>query len=237
MRLTERKWLLVTPQLLTANGTKGGVVTIDDTSLFRVKQKVELKSLTQSPTEQNYLEIKRILSHTQMIIGPGNDITAKENLEAFLVSDLSTIESREQSRTSIDGVNIERGIYEEEPVLAKRVLLVDKWGDRVDEDNPLPVLATIQQDYADTPLITNLDLPDKTLEYSFALPVNTMKFRFKARNNSKIQWSFVTGTTNTNYLTLLPGNTYVEEGVKLPSSILYFRASQDDELLEILTWT
>lgn len=143
MRLTERKWLIVSPQLLTANGTSDGVVTVDDTSLFRVKQKVELVSLTQPRTEQDFLEIKRILSNTQMVVGEGKDINNKADLSAFLTTDIATIEGREQARSSIDSINIERGSYEEEPVLAKRVILVDKYGNRYDQENPIPVDATV----------------------------------------------------------------------------------------------
>jgi len=236
MNLTERKWLLVTPpQLLTSNGNQAGEVSVSDISLFRVKQKVVLKSLTQEDTID--LEIKRIIYPYKMIIGKIGDIGLKENLSAFLTTDLATIEAIEQPRPSIDPTNVLRSAYEEEPLMSFRTSLIDKYGQRFDESNRLPVDAVLNVGSVEFPTISNFEMTDMNTEYSFALPANTKKFRFKARKNSIIHWSFVENTTDTNYLTLLPGNTFVEEGVTLPSSILYFRANKDNEILEILSWT
>jgi hypothetical protein len=136
--MLEKRFNAVPPQPFIADGTANGKVTIADTRLFKVKQKVFLKSDV-LPTRDG-LEVKRIVSPTEMYIGPekGN-INSYSDLSGFLVADNAVIGSNEQVRSSIPSEEISRAVYEEEPTVAIRSMLVDKHGNDYRVDNPLPV--------------------------------------------------------------------------------------------------
>ena len=125
-------------QNLIADGTVEGKITVPDTRLFKVKQKVYLCSDTQQ--NRDGLEIKRVLNQTEMLIGPEKgSITTYSNLSDFLLIDHAYIVANEQFRPSIPSEEITRAVYEEEPTVALRSMLVDKEGNDYRESNPLPV--------------------------------------------------------------------------------------------------
>lgn len=136
--MLEKRFTAVPPQPFTADGTSGGLVTVPDTRLFKVKQKVFVRSNT-VPSRDN-LEIKRILNSTQMLVGPEKQpIHIYSDLSDLLVADSAVIGSNEQVRPSIPVEEITRAVYEEEPSVAIRSMLVDKEGNDYRADNPLPV--------------------------------------------------------------------------------------------------
>ena len=148
-KITEKRLLAVDQQLLLTDGTVKGEITVDETSLFRVGQVVTLASDTQ---EYATFKVKRILKNSIIFLGDEcKPIQQRSDLSTFLVADNAVIFAREQKRPLIPEQEIERYTYEEEPVVARRVVLVDKYGERVSEDNPMPVLPVV--DGGNTPLI------------------------------------------------------------------------------------
>lgn len=135
--MMERKWLAVTPQVFTNNGTTQGLVKVADTRLFHVKQKVVVFSDEVSPIA---LEIKRINNLTDMELGlVGQDIDHRSNLSALLTTDNASISAPLQSRPTISYEDLRRAVYEEEPVVALRTMQVDRLGNHYTDNNPLPV--------------------------------------------------------------------------------------------------
>jgi hypothetical protein len=146
--MLEKRFYAVLPQLFTADGTDEGVITIAGgaCSLFKVKQKVLIKANT-LPTL--LLEIKEIDNEDNIQVGPisgtlgvpgGNTgISARTDISAYTVLLGATISADEQKRPAIDNAEIVRAMYEEEPTVAQRTILVDECGNKVNDTNPLPV--------------------------------------------------------------------------------------------------
>lgn len=133
--LTEKRLLAILPRVFTADATVHGVITILDTAPFKVKQKVVIKA-TGEPNQT--LEVKRVLSRTQLQVGPvKKPIHVFSDLSLYTTAKASTIEANEDLRPTIPEQEIERLTYEEEPTIARRVVIVDKYGDKFDEDNPI----------------------------------------------------------------------------------------------------
>lgn len=133
----EKRWAAVPPQNFTANGTDTGKITVADASLFKVKQQVIVVSNTQ--TNLN-LQVQRIDTATELYVGPpGSSISTRTDISAYTTADAANIYAIEQPRSSVPEEQVERLTYEEEPTVARRVVLVDKIGNKIDDDNPLPV--------------------------------------------------------------------------------------------------
>lgn len=137
----EKRFALVPAQVFTADGGANGSVSIADTRLFKVKQQVVITATGQPNLDT--LEVKKVLSLTQMIVGPqtGN-INTFTDLSAYTTVAGARIFANEQKRPQISADDFERAVYEEEPTVAKRVILVDELGNKYDDDNPLPTSAT-----------------------------------------------------------------------------------------------
>jgi hypothetical protein len=137
--MLEKRWPVVLPQAFTANGTANGVVTVPDTTLFKVKQDVHI-SATSLPTLYK-LEVKEVLNATQMVIGPdGGAINLTTDLSAYTVAlSANVFCPTEQKRPAIASDEYMRAVYEEEPTVALRVFQVDELGNDYNDDNPFPV--------------------------------------------------------------------------------------------------
>ena len=96
--------------------------------------------------------------------------------------------------------------------------------------------ANIVSDTISIPVITNFNALLANTEYNYTFPVNTKKFKFKARGNSKIQFSFTNGQSSTQYITIYPGGIYEETGLGSTVTI-YFQTSKANEIVEILSWS
>lgn len=135
-RITEKKYLAISPQVLTANGTVDGLITIENTYCFKVGQVVLFK---QGATHKQ-AKIQRVHSETQFtVIEPDQSIITADKLDmsSFLIGD--TVEFKEKKRPVIDLLEIQRQVYEEEPTVALRTHLVDWLGRSYDATHPLPV--------------------------------------------------------------------------------------------------
>lgn len=235
-RITERRIYAIPSTPFISDGTNKGQLQITDNSKWMVGQLITLTSDTQ---ENLLLKIKRISSDKNtMFVGPKDkNVHVRTDISDFLIADNAAIQSIEQERPSVPEQEVERATYEEEPTVARRVVIVDKWGCRIDEANPLPVSATISVSSVGTPQIFNVSAPDKNTEYSQILPDNTAQFQLRARNSkAKLHISYVLNATSTNYFTVMPGNIFTIDSVKLIGKTLYIKSSKDDTTVEIMTW-
>jgi len=91
---------------------------------------------------------------------------------------------------------------------------------------------------AGTPTILNQSAPVAGTEYSISVPINSKKVTLKARNRSKLQFSFTSGQTNSNYITIPQGSIYELNGLNATVSFsIYFQASKAAEVVEVIVWT
>jgi len=134
-------WNAISARAFTADGTATGKITIASTFGFYVSQHVVVKA-TSLPDK--FLEIKQILSVTEMIVGPRDGTARYSAVDFYTVALNATVEAPEQSY----GVDAENGdvlaaVYENHPIAAIRSILVDGLGQFYTEENPLPVNAAV----------------------------------------------------------------------------------------------
>ncbi len=136
--MLEKRLVAVPPQSFTADGGADGIITIADTRPFKVKQEVILTANTLPNLDD--VEVKRVISPTQLAVGPkkGN-IDTRTDVSAYTVALSGAISANEQKRPSIPLEESTRAVYEEEPTVAWRSMLVDKFGREYRPDNPFPV--------------------------------------------------------------------------------------------------
>lgn len=236
----ERKWEAIPPRSLAQDGTAEGIVELSDARGFKVKQTVILRA-TGEPNLT--LEVKRFLSPTQFRVGPTNSsLFTCSDISAYTVAKNATIEAQEQSRPSIPDKEFERAVYEEEPTVAKRVLLVDDFGNPYNDDNPLNVEATVNQNLAQNRFGYRKNYTTADVEESQLLPNNTRKLYIAVADKSaKLRVSFQENGTlisgSNDFVTVEYGNSYFLENVKLVNKTIYYQASKSNIEIEIETWT
>jgi hypothetical protein len=128
----ERSWSAIPARSFTSDGTDSGKVTISSTKNFKVKQQVVIKA-TSLP--DLLLEVKRVISSTELLVGLKGNIKLRTNISAYTTILSASISAPEQERPSISPADYERFVIEEEPTLAKRVILVDSLGNKIDDDD------------------------------------------------------------------------------------------------------
>jgi hypothetical protein len=134
---TERKWDRIPPRAFALDGGADGSVYLITTRNFKVKQKVAI-SATGLPDLS--LEVKKVISPTQMLVGPvSSKMTERQNLSEYTLDKNPKIRAEEQDRPGIPTEQHERYVYAEEPIMAKRVISVDEYGNYYSESNPLTV--------------------------------------------------------------------------------------------------
>lgn len=133
----EKAWERVSPRAFTADGTADGIITLPFALDFKVKQRVTLRANT---VQSKVVEVKRVLSPTQLKVGPiGFGLDKTENVSAFTVALSATVEADEQPRPAIPEREFWRAMFAEEPTVAMRSHLVDYYGRSYEVNNPLPV--------------------------------------------------------------------------------------------------
>lgn len=154
-KITEKRLYAVQSQLLTSNGNNVGEFEIADSSILTVGQIIKLASNTQ---ETLTLKVKRIPNRTMVVVGPADKpVGAYSNISAYLVADGAYVFAEEQLRPVVPQQEIERLTYEEEPVIARRSVLVDRYGDKYTQENPIP---TSNQPYDDVQIEYDPDTQD-----------------------------------------------------------------------------
>lgn len=131
--MIEKLWSAVPAVPLEISGNSRGLVQVSSTYGFKVKMNVTISDGTNSLL----LEVKRIVNDKQMFLGEKGDIKLRSNLSSFPAG--SIVWALEQPRQSIPLQEIERAVYDEEPTVALRSVLVDNYGNYYRTDNPLPV--------------------------------------------------------------------------------------------------
>ena len=133
----EKNLFAIAPRLFTANGEVAGKVTVPNACDFKVKQKVKVSG---TALPQLDLEVKRVISDTEMFLGPQSPpISDRSDLSAYTTAASPFVYAIEQKRPSIPFEESTRAVYEEEPTVAWRNILVDKCGDFYSPENPFPV--------------------------------------------------------------------------------------------------
>jgi len=128
----ERKWLSVAPIPLTANGTQFGVVTVANTAGFKVKGQAVLSA---NPNLVLAVQIQRVNSPTQMVVGPIGSTPSPANfinISAFTTAANAVIAFSEQDKNRIKSDDIDQAVYEADPTVAIRSVLVDQYGSMFD---------------------------------------------------------------------------------------------------------
>lgn len=125
-------------QLLTANGSIDGRVTVDDSEGFFVGQKATLSSNTISSQQ---FTIFKVVGPNYIYLTASSDVvdSSPANLQAYLVADGAKITQNEAQKFLVQLDEVEQYTHENAPVLAKRVVIVDEYGNKINKDNPLAV--------------------------------------------------------------------------------------------------
>ena len=89
-----------------------------------------------------------------------------------------------------------------------------------------------------TPSIQNVTITLAATEETITLPAGTRRFMIKTRTeNAKMQISYVSGESGTQYLTLIPGAVYKEDGIDAAASVsLYVQSNKASTVVELVSW-
>lgn len=221
----EKAWTKIGPKVLLVDGGVEGLINIDSTIGFHVKQQVILLN---DPSDAIILEIKAVLSKTQMMVGlRTTPLGHPFNISAYLAG--AQIYAEKQPRPKIPELEHERAVFAEEPIVAKRVINVDQLGDYYTYDNPFPVDPLNPQ----IPLVKNIIINSSNTIEEFILPANVKKLMVKLKRGSL---SLAFQAAPTEFITHSLGAFYYIEGINYTGSIFY-KSTKDDDLLEIEAWT
>lgn len=132
-----KSWGEVPPTPLTVDGNTLGIIKISSTIDFYSQQIIVLKSNTQERVD---LTVKTVIDSTTIELGLRGILNSKiPDLSNFLVSDSAVIWAPLQPRSDITFDDYMRHMYEEEPIVGWRSLLIDSSGNHIDKTNPLQV--------------------------------------------------------------------------------------------------
>ena len=140
--MLEKRFYAIAPQLLTSNGSVNGYVTINNACiLLKVKQVI---NVTDTLGNLRTYEVKRIDGPDRVYLGPiGKPLIYYDDLSAYTTANGAFLFADEQQRTKIAEQEIPRAVYQEEPAVAVRSILVDDSGKTYGQLNPLPVQGTV----------------------------------------------------------------------------------------------
>lgn len=86
------------------------------------------------------------------------------------------------------------------------------------------------------PTIANIVVASVGVEYSYTLPVGNLRFCVKNRDNVKLQFSYVEGTSDTVYRTIPIGCSYAEDNLDPEASITLYVQAKAVSTIEIISW-
>ncbi|MBD3268493.1 hypothetical protein GF373_17635 [bacterium] len=89
---------------------------------------------------------------------------------------------------------------------------------------------------ADTPTVYNVTMTLADTEYSQALPSGTTGFMIQCRQDREIQLAFVSGESDTVYITIPKTGLYYKEDLDVDDLTLYFQSSVANKVAEIVAW-
>jgi hypothetical protein len=190
----EKSWEAIPSRVFTSDGgtapANAGLVTLATTIDFRVKQQVVVTANALLSLE---LEVKQVISDTQMYVGSPGNIANRQDLTGYTVAANAAIFAVQQPRPSIPEKEYSRAEFEEEPVVAKRSFLVDDYGNPYNSENPFPVT----QD-SDGILLFNLpyDSGQTTYPSSTQTVYTTYKGGFSGTPVQQVTLNFTDATQN-----------------------------------------
>lgn len=119
----EKKWPTI---LLSPIYVANHIITVPSTAGLHSRQKITLRKIGVEPKE---FYINRVLSDTQITVyHKDGEFVSKDNPVEF---DGGSLEMSEQNRNPIQADYVIRAVYEEEPAVALRTMLVSQYGERV----------------------------------------------------------------------------------------------------------
>lgn len=202
----ERKWLAVTAQPLTANGTSLGLITVVDTVGLYTKQRIVLVSNSSQPSE---LQVQEVISPTQLIvgsIGPRVGRQAYVDVSRFLLSDNAQLAAGEQEKNNIPEKDHYSAVYESDPIIADRVILVDEYGRHYRDGNPLPIGFTGSITLGDVKV---QGVNGNTLEPNSDGSLNTVAaFKLKGFSTINVSTSIPVSSSSTQLLAINTNRVY-----------------------------
>jgi hypothetical protein len=142
--MLEKRLKAVPAQAFTSDGTANGKITVSSAALFKVKQQIFLSASSLPNIE---LEIKNIEDEHILYVGPkGGSINTREDVSQYTVALGASISANEQKRPTVPVEEINRAVYEEEPTVAQRVVLVNEMGDKYGKAKPFQITDSFQND-------------------------------------------------------------------------------------------
>lgn len=131
--VTERRWPLQFFSPISVDPVSG-IITISSTKYVKVNQLVTLRAAGQ---EAGQYKVRAVVSETQVQLGAQENPFKQIEKPFQYAGGSMTVD--EQERSPIQPSVITRAVYEEEPTVAFRNVLVDWMGRFYAPDNPLPV--------------------------------------------------------------------------------------------------
>lgn len=167
----ERFWEEAPERPILSDGSADGYVLLSDISGFYVKQHVTLKS---NLISSRVYQIKKIdVYNSRIWLGEtGTSINQYSDLSAFTLADSATIKAEKQPKNTVPKDDQAQGTYETEPVVARRVVLVDSNGQKYTQTNPLPVDATVS--VVVPPISVDLDAENDSVRLGDGVLLNTL---------------------------------------------------------------
>lgn len=96
-----------------------------------------------------------------------------------------------------------------------------------------PILVT-------TPTLVLISLGTAGTEETITVPAGTKWYRIKARDNAKLQFSYIAGQSNSNFYTINPGFTYSTPdtaNLNIGTNLLvYIQSTKDFTVVEVEVW-
>ena len=88
-----------------------------------------------------------------------------------------------------------------------------------------------------TQTIYNLSCPLANTEYSQALSADVTQLTIRVRGSATAQYTFTSGQSGTNFITIPRGTTRTIGALRLTSSTLYIQTDKANQVVEIEEWT
>lgn len=125
----EKFYPAVGPVEFTNVGSIGGIVPLTSTKGFKVKMPVLLIS---GGVKRTDLEVKRVFNDTELMLGPvGERLSCFTDMTGFPIGSTLSSLSPKLKRPDIPLNEISRQVYEEEPTVALRTVMVDEFGRKI----------------------------------------------------------------------------------------------------------
>jgi len=250
----EKHWERQGPAVFTADGTEAGLLTIESTCSFKVKQRVKIIALGEPDLS---LQIKRIPTPTTIIVGPfitgkpgssNNNLKAREDISAYTVAKVATISAVEQPKVPIPEKDIIQAVYEFEPTVAIRNFPVDCHGNGYTTENRFPVAVdgdinanvdvNVDITLPNTEHVQNITIAAANTEFKVDLPDKTKAYTLKIRDGgATARIGYNLGDTAAGpYVKIRKGVVYIVQDLDLPdNSSIYVQASKAGEILEVIS--